>query len=98
MARPTGIAEESPTLRTATADDKPSGRGIRIVNWHDDRLGLAKMGKENLRKVFPDHWSFLLGEIALYSFVALLLTGVFLTIWFKPSMSEVDYTGPYQLL
>lgn len=52
MARPTGIAEESPTLRTATADDKPSGRGIRIVNWHDDRLGLAKMGKENLRKVF----------------------------------------------
>ena len=98
MARPTGIAEESPTLRTATADDKPSGRGIRIVNWHDDRLGLAKMGKENLRKVFPDHWSFLLGEIALYSFVVLLLTGVFLTIWFKPSMAEVDYTGPYQLL
>lgn len=98
MARPTGIAEESPTLRTATADDKPTGRGMRIVNWHDDRLGLAKMGKENLRKVFPDHWSFLLGEIALYSFVALLLTGVFLTIWFKPSMAEVDYTGPYQLL
>ena len=98
MARPTGIAEESPTLRTATADDKPSGRGMRIVNWHDDRLGLAKMGKENLRKVFPDHWSFLLGEIALYSFVVLLLTGVFLTIWFKPSMAEVDYNGPYQLL
>ena len=98
MARPTGIAEESPTLRTATADDKPSGRGMRIVNWHDDCLGLAKMGKENLRKVFPDHWSFLLGEIALYSFVVLLLTGVFLTIWFKPSMAEVDYTGPYQLL
>lgn len=80
------------------ADDKPSGRGMRIVNWHDDRLGLARMGKENLRKVFPDHWSFLLGEIALYSFVVLLLTGVFLTIWFKPSMAEVDYTGPYQLL
>ena len=98
MARPTGIAEESPALRTATAGNKPPGRGMRIVNWHDDRLGLAKIGKENLRKVFPDHWSFLLGEIALYSFVVLLLTGVFLTIWFKPSMAEVDYTGPYQLL
>ena len=66
MARPTGIAEESPALRTATAGNKPPGRGMRIVNWHDDRLGLAKIGKENLRKVFPDHWSFLLGEIALY--------------------------------
>ena len=90
MARPTGIAEESPTLRTATADDKPSGRGMRIVNWHDDCLGLAKMGKENLRKVFPDHWSFLLGEIALYSFVALLLTGVFLTCLLYTSPSPRD--------
>ncbi|GAE72431.1 ubiquinol-cytochrome c reductase [Cutibacterium acnes JCM 18916] len=54
MARPTGIAEESPALRTATAGNKPPGRGMRIVNWHDDRLGLAKIGKENLRKVFPD--------------------------------------------
>ena len=51
-----------------------------------------------LRKVFPDHWSFLLGEIALYSFIILLLTGVFLTIWFKPSMAEVEYEGTYQLL
>ena len=44
MTRPTGIAEESPALRTATAGDKPPGRGMRIVNWHDDRLGLAKIG------------------------------------------------------
>ena len=51
-----------------------------------------------LRKVFPDHWSFLLGEIALYSFIVLLLRGVFLTIWFKPSMAEIEYEGTYQLL
>ena len=51
----------------------------------------------NIRKVFPDHWSFLLGEIALYSFVILLLTGVFLTFWFKPRMAEVDYNGSYEL-
>ncbi|MER6302599.1 ubiquinol-cytochrome c reductase cytochrome b subunit [Kitasatospora sp. NPDC001539] len=52
-------------------------------------------GKELLRKAFPDHWSFLLGELALYSFVVLLLTGVFLTLFFDPSMSEIDYHGSY---
>ena len=40
-----------------------------------------------LNKVFPDHWSFLLGEIALFSFIILLLTGVFLTLFFDPSMT-----------
>ena len=43
-----------------------------------------------LRKIFPDHWTFLLGEIALYSFIILLLTGTFLTLFFKPSMTDVD--------
>jgi ubiquinol-cytochrome c reductase cytochrome b subunit len=68
------------------------------VAWVDDRLGIAKLGKKNLRKVFPDHWSFMLGEIALYSFIILLLTGVFLTFWFKPSMAEIEYQGSYSLL
>ncbi|WP_459649809.1 cytochrome bc1 complex cytochrome b subunit [Kitasatospora sp. Ki12] len=52
-------------------------------------------GRELLRKVFPDHWSFLLGELALYAFVVLLLTGVYLTFFFDPSMSEVVYEGAY---
>jgi ubiquinol-cytochrome c reductase cytochrome b subunit len=68
------------------------------VKWVDDRLGIGKLGKKNLRKVFPDHWSFMLGEIALYSFIILLLTGVFLTLWFRPSMAEVEYQGSYSLL
>jgi ubiquinol-cytochrome c reductase cytochrome b subunit len=68
------------------------------VKWLDDRLGIGKIGKKNLRKVFPDHWSFMLGEIALYSFIILLLTGTFLTFWFKPSMAEVQYQGSYSLL
>ncbi|MER7244667.1 cytochrome bc complex cytochrome b subunit [Kribbella sp. NPDC000426] len=68
------------------------------VKWLDDRLGIAKIGKKNLRKVFPDHWSFMLGEIALYSFIILILTGTFLTFWFKPSMAEVEYQGSYSLL
>ncbi|MGJ9411972.1 cytochrome bc complex cytochrome b subunit [Aeromicrobium sp. CF4.19] len=65
------------------------------VGWLDDRLGLAGVAKKNLRKVFPEHWSFMLGEIALWSFVVLLLSGVFLTFWFQPSMAEVVYDGSY---
>lgn len=52
--------------------------------------------RRQLNKVFPTHWSFLLGEIALYSFVILLITGVYLTLFFDPSMAEVVYNGSYQ--
>jgi ubiquinol-cytochrome c reductase cytochrome b subunit len=68
------------------------------ATWADERLGLATATKKQIRKVFPDHWSFMLGEIALWSFVILLLTGVFLTLWFKPSMGEVVYNGSYDQL
>ncbi len=61
----------------------------------DDRLRVAKATTAFLRKLYPDHWSFLLGEIALYSFIILLLTGTFLTFFFQPSMSEVIYHGTY---
>jgi ubiquinol-cytochrome c reductase cytochrome b subunit len=63
--------------------------------FFDDRLGAAGPLRSVLRKVFPDHWTFLLGEIALYSFIILLLTGTFLTLFFKPSMSDVVYHGSY---
>ncbi|WP_432871496.1 cytochrome bc1 complex cytochrome b subunit [Microbispora rosea] len=66
-----------------------------VSTFVDDRIGSGNFLKRNLRKIFPDHWSFLLGEIALYSFVILLLTGTFLTFWFKPGMAEVTYTGNY---
>ncbi|MEU6752602.1 ubiquinol-cytochrome c reductase cytochrome b subunit [Spirillospora sp. NPDC046719] len=65
------------------------------LNFIDDRLGSTTFFKRNMKKVFPDHWSFMLGEIALYSFIILLLTGTFLTLWFKPSMNEVIYNGSY---
>ncbi|MBB6119313.1 cytochrome b [Nocardiopsis algeriensis] len=69
-----------------------------VGNFIDDRFHLAKTGEKNLRKVFPNHWSFMLGEIALYSFIILLVSGVFLTLWFKPSMVEVIYDGSYERL
>jgi ubiquinol-cytochrome c reductase cytochrome b subunit len=82
---------------TAATAKKP-GRLGAVGNWADERLGLSTAMKKNLRKVFPDHWSFMLGEIALWSFVVLLLTGVFLTLWFKPSMAEIEYAGSYAQL
>src|SRR5512133_3559921 len=82
---------------TAATTGKPS-KVAGAAAWADERLGLATAMKKNLRKVFPDHWSFMLGEIALWSFVVLLLTGVFLTLWFTPSMSEADYQGTYAQL
>jgi ubiquinol-cytochrome c reductase cytochrome b subunit len=61
----------------------------------DDRLQVATPLRAILNKVFPDHWSFLLGEIALFSFIILILTGTFLTLFFDPSMSETHYDGSY---
>jgi ubiquinol-cytochrome c reductase cytochrome b subunit len=78
-----------------TARERVAGN---VAGYVDDRTGAAKWMKKNLTKVFPDHWSFLLGEIALYSFIILLLSGTFLTFWFDPSMKEVVYNGSYEPL
>ena len=78
-----------------TARERIAGN---VANYVDERTGAAKWMKKNLTKVFPDHWSFLLGEIALYSFVILLLSGTFLTFWFDPSQREVIYEGAYEPL
>ncbi|HEY3954748.1 MAG TPA: cytochrome bc complex cytochrome b subunit [Streptosporangiaceae bacterium] len=66
-----------------------------VGGWLDDRFHGARGVRVFLRKVFPDHWTFLLGEIALYSFIILLLTGTFLTLFFQPSMTDVVYHGSY---
>jgi ubiquinol-cytochrome c reductase cytochrome b subunit len=66
-----------------------------IFRWLDDRLGAASFARRSLRKVFPDHWAFVLGEIALYSFVILVLTGTFLAFFYVPDLHEVTYRGPY---
>ena len=64
----------------------------------DSRYHPSAAVRRQLNKVFPTHWSFLLGEVALYSFIVLLLTGVYLTLFFDPSMAEVTYNGVYQPL
>ncbi|MFB9832879.1 cytochrome bc1 complex cytochrome b subunit [Actinoallomurus acaciae] len=66
-----------------------------VVRGVDERLGPAGFLKKALKKVFPDHWTFLLGEVAMYSFVIIVLTGIFLTLFFNPSMKDVVYRGSY---
>ncbi|GES34615.1 ubiquinol-cytochrome c reductase cytochrome b subunit [Streptomyces angustmyceticus] len=81
---------------TATTTRRgPAPRGERIADWADGRLGIYSLAKSNMRKIFPDHWSFMLGEVALYSFIIIILTGVYLTLFFHPSMAEVTYHGSY---
>jgi ubiquinol-cytochrome c reductase cytochrome b subunit len=70
----------------------------RSVRWVDDRVGGASFARHALNKVFPDHWSFMLGEVALYAFVVLLLTGIFLSFFFDPSVGETVYDGSYEPL
>lgn len=66
--------------------------------WLDTRLRLAKLVRRAVDHVFPDHWSFMLGEIALYSFVVLVITGTFLAMFFKGGSGHVIYHGSYRPL
>src|SRR5690349_1926829 len=67
----------------------------RMTRFLDERAGAAPLLRKGLRYVFPDHWSFLLGEIALYSFIVLVLTGIYLTFFFEPSLGTTVYHGSY---
>jgi len=92
------------TFDTATFDAEERGDVIvpqrksatqSAANWIDERTSISGLVRELGRKIFPDHWSFMLGEVALYSFVVILLTGTFLTFFFQASMAEVTYDGSY---
>ncbi len=71
---------------------------VDAVSFIDERLGAARGLRFLMDYVFPDHWSFLLGEIALYSFVVLIATGTFLALFFDPSTSQTLYHGSYAAL
>ncbi|MGB3444993.1 MAG: cytochrome bc complex cytochrome b subunit [Actinophytocola sp.] len=82
-----------------TSPTKPDNVVMRAAGgaakWADDRYHLSRGMRKQLNKVFPTHWSFLLGEIALYSFIVLLLSGTYLALFFDPSMAEVTYQGSF---
>ena len=73
-------------------------RVAKVADNLDSRYHPSGAMRRQLNKVFPTHWSFLLGEVAMYSFIVLLLTGVYLTLFYDPSMAEVTYEGVYQPL
>lgn len=81
--------------KKARLKDKARHAAAKATDAVDARLPMAQAGRSLLRKAFPDHWSFLLGEFALYSFVVLIVTGVYLTLFFEPSMTQSVYQGSY---
>src|SRR6202012_4483637 len=84
----------SPKLSPPNIGDVLARQGEDI----DSRYHPSAAVRRQLNKVFPTHWSFLLGEIAMYSFFVLLITGLDLTLFFAPSMVDVTYNGVYQPL
>ena len=67
----------------------------RAVRFVDTRTATTPIVRKTLRYLFPDHWSFLLGEVALYAFLVLVATGIYLTFFFVDSTRDVVYHGPY---
>ena len=83
-------------ITTPTKATNPAARAAGgAAKWADDRYHPASGVRRAINKVFPTHWSFLLGEIALYSFIVLLLSGTYLALFFDPSMQEVQYQGSF---
>ncbi len=66
-----------------------------LVRAADERTGRIPQARRLMRYVFPEHWSFLWGEIALYCFVVLVVTGIYLAVFFDPSYRQVVYHGSY---
>lgn len=103
MSTNSGIPQGADALRTsssvgATATTEKADTSPKLaapIVWSDERVGTAKGMRFLLKKVFPDHWSFLLGEVAMYSMIICLITGTFLTFWFVPSMGHVEYNGSF---
>jgi quinol---cytochrome-c reductase cytochrome b subunit len=96
MTEPTRANAPTPDQRGARRAH-PSDRLLsrRFARWVDKRIGGAQLARTALNKVFPDHWSFMIGELVLYSFIMLVLTGLYLTFFFSPSANEVIYNGSY---
>jgi len=85
------VSAEAPP-RKPVASRTATFRGAR---WVDERIGGASFARTALNKVFPDHWSFMIGELSLYCFITLLLTGTYLTFFFDPSTAKTTYDGNY---
>jgi len=68
---------------------------VEPVRFIDERTAAAPQMRKFMRYLFPDHWSFLLGEVALYAFLVLIATGIYLALFFDPSTAKTIYHGSY---
>jgi ubiquinol-cytochrome c reductase cytochrome b subunit len=75
--------------------DRKGGLVERYVTSVTDRVGGGSLVSKVLHKVFPNHFSFLWGELALYSFLVLIITGIYLTFFFEGSQQRLVYEGSY---
>ncbi|WP_457637362.1 cytochrome b [Oceanithermus sp.] len=64
-----------------------------MYRWLDERLDLERFKEKYLTKAFAVHHSYFIGEIALFAFVTLVITGIFLTLNFEPSTRLVKVAG-----
>ncbi len=81
-----------------TSSGGPAAKAAEGLDQLDQRYHPAAGMRKQFNKVFPTHWSFMLGEVALYSFIIILLSGTYLALFFDPSMAEVVYDGPFDNL
>jgi ubiquinol-cytochrome c reductase cytochrome b subunit len=86
------------TVSERSAARKRARMQQKTLDWVDDRLGSSKWLRSAMDKIFPDHWSFMVGEIAMYTFVILIVTGIYLALFYKASDAMVIYHGPYKPL
>ena len=86
-------------MRKKDTPKRPAGTKVgQVAGWLDDRLGISRFTRSALDKIFPDHWSFMIGEIAFYSFLILVATGAYLSFFFSASQQQVIYHGSYKPL
>ncbi|GEL17155.1 cytochrome bc1 complex cytochrome b subunit [Pseudonocardia asaccharolytica] len=86
------------SITTPTGSPGGAAKAAAALDELDQRFHPAAGMRRQFNKVFPTHWSFMLGEIALYAFIVLLASGTYLALFFDPSMAEVVYDGPLDLL
>ena len=97
-SKPSATEETTAAPRSRSKATSSRTTTFKGARWVDERLGGAKFARKALNKVFPDHWSFMLGELVLYSFVVLILTGIYLTFFFDASSQKTVYDGSYEAL
>ena len=79
------------TTEERAAADKRLAVERSVFDTVDERFGSSKFLTSVLDKIFPDHWSFMVGEIAMDSLIILIATGIYLTFFFVPSGTDVVY-------